>query len=393
MVYPGESALSQIAVPSDGNERSVTNYIMLVSTEPPSGDADRLVLTPFSSQMLKNAKLNLTVKATDSIGFAAKAPKDLDFDAGELGTVEDGVFTANKAGEGKIIVSSDGLTSGEAKVKIVETPDSIAVKNDKNASFTSLAFKVGESLDLTASASYKHLPLVVSDESFKWSVTGDIGTIDELGAFTASETSADGTIEVTAGERTVSIPVTVRYPAGVYTDVKEDAWYYSAVRSLGEYGYMTGVTETEFAPDVSMTRAMLVTLLHRMEGSPAAGAAAEFEDLESGKWYTDAVSWASEIELVKGYDEKTFGVNDSISREQMATLLMRYAAWKGDDVASETSLDVFTDKDAISAYAADAVKWAVGSGLIKGMTETEFSPAAGATRAQVAVLLDRYLTK
>ena len=392
-VYPGESLISQINSPSDGTQRSVTNYIMLVSTVLPTETPSRLVLYPFSSQMLLGAQLEMTVKATDSVGFKADVPEKYSFAAeNRLGSFDGDTFSSETAGKGEISVSSSGMTDGTVQVNIVKTPDTIAIKNEKTSVvYSSLKLETQQSIDLTAAATANHLPLIAQDECFEWEITGDIGTIDEQGVFTAAQTPAEGTIEVTAGEKTVCLPVKISYPAGVYSDVAEGTWFYDAVKSMGEKGYMTGVTETQYAPDANMTRAMLVTLLYRIAGQPDVSGDIPFEDVESGKWYSDAVLWASTEAIVNGYDENTFGINDCINREQMATLLMRYAKFAGEDVSTDQSLDAFGDKGEISAYAVDAVKWSVENKLIKGMTETSFSPKGTANRAQVAVLLDRYL--
>ena len=396
LVRPGESAISQINSPSDGKQRSVTNYIMLVSTEPPDpdGDPERLVIYPYSARLLTGAQIEPDIMAVDSVGFAVRPPDDLEFDGDGLGSVEDGVFTADESGEGVLTVSSDGVESGQMELLVVDTPDSIAVSEEESGrERTELTLETGESIDFTASAVYGHLPLTVRDECFTWEVEGDIGEIDETGLFTAGESTGEGKITVTAGELTVELAVEVKFPAGEYADVAEDSWYYEAVKAMGEGGYMTGVTETEFAPDAYMTRAMFVTLLHRLEGSPAPEGESTFADVAADSWYSDAVAWASENGLVTGYDAATFAPGDSISREQMAALLCRYAAWKGEDVSTEQSLEAFADRDAISDYAVSSVQWAVGRGLINGMSETEFAPQATASRAQVAVLLDRFLSE
>lgn len=391
LVLPGDSSISQINTPSDGSQRSVTNYIMLVSTQPPTGEAERLVLSPYTARMLSGAQLPLTVKTVDNVGFATDIPDELRFSS-DLGTVEEGIFTANRTGKSTIVVRSGDLKRGETQVLVVDTPDSITVKDEKdNRSLTSISLETGKTMDLTASAVYERLPLTAQDNCFKWAVEGEIGQIDANGLFTAGDAPGEGYITVSAGELTAKISVKITYPPGIYSDVSEGDWYYDSVKILGEKGYMKGLTDTEFGPGENTTRAMLVTLLHRMEGAPKAENAAPFEDVDAESWYAEAVSWASENELVKGYDEKTFGVTDSITREQMATLLMRYAAWKGDDTRSEGNLDKFADKSSISQWAADAVKWCVDMGLINGMTENTFVPQGTASRAQVAVLLDRYI--
>ena len=390
MVLPGQSAISQINTPSDGSQRSVTNYIMLVSTEPPTQTASRLVLSPYSSRMLVGAQLPLTVKATDSVGFAAAVPESISFSS-SYGDIKNGIFTAHTPGQGKIKVSSGDLTPGEADILVVSTPDSITIKDNEGTAYTSLDLEIGQSIDLNAEAMYDHLPLTAQDSCFRWSAMGDIGTVDENGLFTAGETPKDGYIIVIAGEKAARIAVHLRYPPGIYGDVFDTDWYYSSVKIMGEMGYMKGLTETEFGPQENTTRAMLVTLLHRIEGSPHAETAAGFEDVDEDSWYYDAVNWASENGLVTGYDEFTFGSGDSITREQMATLLMRYALWKGDSEESDESLERFADRDTISSWAMDAVSWCAHRGLINGITEDSFVPTGTASRAQIAVLLDRYI--
>ncbi len=393
MVHPGQASLSQINVPSDGSQRSVTDYIMLVSTVEPSGETDKLVLSPYDANMLVGAELSLEVLAQDATGFKSVIPEDLEFSVeNELGTVSRGVFTAEKAGSGTISVSSEDVRDGEMNVDVIETPHYMAIMKENGSTISSLKLEGGETIDLTAYSSYDYISLMDNDECYTWEVTGDIGTIDETGFFTASEDFAEGTIEVTAGEKTVSIPVSVSYPLGIYEDVSEEDWYYESVKLVGEMEILNGVTNTEFAPHENMTRAMFVTVLHRLEGTPSSDIELTFEDVEANMWYTDAVKWANENGLVMGYDEKTFGINDLINREQMTTLLLRYATFKGENTEIEHDLSIFTDMETISEYALQSVEWAVGRGLMNGMTEDTFEPQGTATRAQTAVILDRYMS-
>jgi len=139
-----------------------------------------------------------------------------------------------------------------------------------------------------------------------------------------------------------------------------------------------------------MTRAMLVTVLWRMEGAPKARAC-EFKDVAEGAWYEEAVAWAAEESIVNGMTETSFAPNAAITREQMATILYRYAQYKGMSTRGNADLDDYTDADSISAYAAKAMNWAVANGLITGMTETALAPTGTATRAQVATILMRFL--
>lgn len=177
-----------------------------------------------------------------------------------------------------------------------------------------------------------------------------------------------------------------------FQDIVPGAWYTDAVRYVYEKGMMTGMGETTFAPETPTTRGMVVTLLHRSEGTPAA-TGKDFLDVAAGQWYTAAVAWASANDIVNGYGDGTFRPNDNITREQFATILFRYAGFKGLDVSGRADLTVFTDAETVSGYAKEPMAWAVKEGLISGMTSELLSPATSATRAQAATMLMRYQTK
>ena len=174
-----------------------------------------------------------------------------------------------------------------------------------------------------------------------------------------------------------------------FVDVPEDSWFYDAVYYCYDNGYIKGVDETHFAPNDTTTRAMIVTILWRMEGEPEA-AASSFTDVEAGSWYESAVNWAAEKEIVKGMSETTFAPTAKITREQMATILARYAEFKGkkgDDYAVD--LSGFADLDSVSDWALDAMNWCVATELMKGVTDTTLDPKGNATRTQVATLMQR----
>jgi hypothetical protein len=139
-----------------------------------------------------------------------------------------------------------------------------------------------------------------------------------------------------------------------------------------------------------MTRAMLVTVLWRLEGSPKTYSYASFEDVGRNEWYTEAVAWASANGIVNGFSETEFAPNVSITREQMAAMLYRYAAFKGLEVNARADLSIYADADQISDYAKDAMSWAVAYGFIQGMTANTLAPQGTATRAQVATILMRF---
>ena len=181
-------------------------------------------------------------------------------------------------------------------------------------------------------------------------------------------------------------------PGTNFTDVEENGWYHTGVDFMVKNGFMNGVADDAFDVDGNLTRAQLVTILYRIAGEPESTATNPFADVADGQWYTNAVIWAAENGIVKGVNTTTFAPNDQITREQIATILFRYA--KAEKV--EDKLAGFPDAEKVSDYAADAMAWAVEQGLINGISESDgktyLAPQETATRAQIAVILMRYLT-
>ena len=176
--------------------------------------------------------------------------------------------------------------------------------------------------------------------------------------------------------------------SAAFEDVPSDAWYSSAVEKAAKNGLITGVTSTRFEPDTAMTRAMLVTVLYRLSGSSKTELAA-FTDVTAGTWYADAVAWAAKNGVVTGYNG-IFAPNDAVTREQAAAIFQRFAKLQGRSTDSADTLVSFSDAAAVSAWAKDAMGWAVSSALINGTDNGQLAPQAGATRAQMAVILSRY---
>ncbi len=175
-----------------------------------------------------------------------------------------------------------------------------------------------------------------------------------------------------------------------FADVAADDWYYDSIRYVYKNGMMNGVADTSFSPDTETSRAMAVTILWRMEGSPVVQNPMQFEDVAAGQWYTEAVRWASSEGIVNGYSTSVFGVNDKITREQMAAILYRYAGYKGHDVSSDSDMTKFKDSADINDWALDAMLWSVESGLILGVGNDTLLPLGSATRAQTATILMRF---
>lgn len=177
-----------------------------------------------------------------------------------------------------------------------------------------------------------------------------------------------------------------------FTDVNDNDWFSDVVRYVYDKGLMTGTSDTEFSPNLTTTRGMIVSILNRLEGGPTAEAAG-FTDVADGDWYADAVNWAASEGIVAGYEDQTFRPNDPITREQLAAMLMNYAAWKGEDVSARADLSSYNDAASVSSWAAETVQWAVAEGLISGMPGNLLEPQGSATRAQVAAILERFLSE
>lgn len=216
-----------------------------------------------------------------------------------------------------------------------------------------------------------------------------------VGADGAEIPTTSGTYERVPGNTVLILDSSV--PLGFYVqgndqgllfaDVASGFWYYDAVEFVSKAGLMNGVAPNKFDPDANLTRAMLTQILYNKEAKPAVSAASVFTDVPAGTWYHDAVNWAAGASVVSGYGGGLFGPEDFITREQLATMLWRYA---GSPVEAAQTLN-FTDSGEVSGYALDAIRWAVGKRIINGMGGGLLAPQGLATRAQVAQMLKNYL--
>ncbi len=176
-----------------------------------------------------------------------------------------------------------------------------------------------------------------------------------------------------------------------FTDVNAEDWYYESVRYTYESSLFSGVSDALFAPNDAMTRAMIVTVLYRAEGEPEQSTISSFIDVPAESYYARAVAWAAQNGIVKGMDEQTFEPDTPVSREQIAAILERYADFKGCTTEESGALASFLDAAAVSEWAVDNVKWAVGTGLLNGRDDGTLDPLGNATRAEVAAILQRFL--
>ena len=196
----------------------------------------------------------------------------------------------------------------------------------------------------------------------------------------------------TIDKLTVSTRIEVEFTNGKlpFTDVRESDWFYEDVAFAYENGLFAGTSDTTFSPNASMTRAMLVTVLYRLEGQPAVNGRSGFSDVQYNGYYEDAVTWAADNGIVNGTSTSTFSPNVNVTREQMAAILYRYAQYKKYNTAASSSLNGFTDQASVSGYATASLEWAVAEKLVNG-SAGKLMPTGNATRAQVAAILHRFV--
>lgn len=177
-----------------------------------------------------------------------------------------------------------------------------------------------------------------------------------------------------------------------YRDTAEH-WARENIQFCTERGLMSGTAPRQFSPDLPLSRAMIVTILWRLEGSPDGHQSLAFHDIHTGDWFFDAVAWAAETSIVSGYLDGTFGPDDSVTREQLAAVIYRYAKYRGTAEQPVSLPSGYTDWNDVSPYAADAVSWAIENGIMRGKTAETFVPKGQATRAEAATILRNFLTK
>lgn len=281
-------------------------------------------------------------------------------------------------------------------------------------------YLVGSNITLVANANrgYKFNAWCISEETvssskeYSFELTEDVeitATFKKVssgggGGGTVATQKPVATPEPTATPETVTTPKPMTTPEPVateepiandkaYGDVSAGDWFSDAVQFVTENKLMNGVSENEFAPNGLLTRAMLVTVLYRNEGEPAVEGSNTFNDIADGTYYENAVIWAQKNGIVEGYSDTEFAPDANITREQIATIIYRYAMYKGYETGySDVDNTSYEDFEHISSYAVDALNYGVGSGLINGKTDSTINPKDNATRAEIATILQRFIT-
>ena len=306
----------------------------------------------------------LTTSATDTSKAGTYAIKVSGADAGENYeiTYADGVLTISRAS------SSSGSTTYAVNTpsKVENGTISVSPKNARS----------GNTVNITATPDngYELSKLTVTDANGKELKVTDAGN----GRYTFTMPASK--VEITASF------VKAGNTDSLFSDVDEKDWYYEAVKYVYDEGMMNGTSSYLFSPNMSTTRGMIITILHRLENEPAVSGN-PFTDVTENAYYKEAVAWGAANSIINGYGDGKFGPDDSITREQLASILYRYAAYKGISIANLSELSAFSDAEDISLYAVETMRWAVGNGIMNGNGDGTLNPTGTATRAEAAQML------
>ena len=312
-------------------------------------------------------------------GLSATVNKDLTF-----GNGTDADITVTINGQGITIKVGETYTYDWVYTPPANPNYQIAIGDFANGTVTAnpSSAKAGATVTLTATP----------DEGY---AVGTITVTDRFGDAVAVTEQADGTYTFVMPDGQVTVNATFVQteepaPAEPFPDVDENDWFYDEVVYVYENGLMNGVENNLFAPNTATNRAMLATILYRLAGEPAVSGDLPFTDVAAGTWYTDAVLWAAQNGIVNGLGENTFAPMNTLTREQLVTMLYRYAEAEGYDVSAAADLSGYPDAGKVQTYAQEAMSWAVAEGIVAGMDDGTLNPAGNATRAQIATILMRF---
>ena len=340
------------------------------------GDRVTVYVTLRTGTLTDNGSLALGTLSTTGTAFTVTGLSGVKLLGSDSGELEGG------AGDG-----TGGQTSGGSGSTADENQWAIQVDRPTGGTLTASRSQAASGRTITLTA--------VPDEGY---VLREVTAVTSAGKSLSLSKEKDGTytFSMPAARVTVSAVFVSEDQGEIaeeplpFTDVASDAWYAQAAAYVYRQGLMSGTAQDRFSPDLTTNRAMLVTILYRLAGSPAVDGGSAFTDVSGGDWFASGVAWASANGIVTGYGDGRFGPNDPITREQMAAILYRYAGFAGQSTAGRADLSGYTDAGQVSPYAAEAMGWAVDRGLITGVSAGTLAPGGSATRAQVATILMRF---
>lgn len=382
---PGQDGYTIVNNPSDGTLRSVCSYILFVTDEDASGEAENLFLTDDGAYILAGSTLPLELAATDNTMRTVRLSGQVRATASR-GSISSGVYTAPSTAGADVITLSAGSAYGTSTLHVVEKADSLSVEDaESGEAVTQLLMEQGESIQLDACLQYNMRDVISGNEDATFSLSGDVGAISADGLYVASGTpGAEGSITVTAAGLTATIPVKI---AVEFTDMKGH-WAEDAVKELYEAGIVTGMTQTTFGPDSTMRRCDFVLMLYRAAGEPEVSADSGFTDVAADAYYARAVAWAKAEGITTGTSDTTFSPDATLTRQEGFTFLYRAFDSLGVvyDVGDTALIDSYADGSSVADWAREAAATLISMGIVQG-DGSGLNPGGGLTRAQMAKML------
>ena len=372
-------------------------------------EAKSITITPQNTGKAASIIISLTV---DSAKDIAKAELGLNIDTarGSLAIPDKALESiAAQAGGVDIRINIEGKDTKVETVKttvdsaLAQAADSLrgaAATLFENACVTEVTI-TSNGKEITSFGGHEltiNLPVdsknFTKDETYKVIVVSADGTVETITG-TCLRVNGSLVVQVKVSHLSTFIVLNEKEQAETakltmnFIDVNESHWFYEAVKFVYEAGLMNGEGENTFNPQGNLNRAMLVTILYRLENTPEVTEANQFSDVSAGQWYTEAVIWASVNGIVNGYEDGTFAPTNNVTREEMAAMLMRYAEYKGIDVTATKDISGYNDAAKVSAWAQQNMAWSNSAGLIQGDENNNLNPQGKATRAEAATILMR----
>jgi len=380
---PGYEDCKTVNQPSDGAERACGSYLLLVTDKEKDGRAESLHILEDGNLLLAGSSMNLNPVASDDGLAPAELPKDVSIRA-DLGTVTDGVYYAPETGGMDTLTLRSPTTGAEGtgSVHVVDQVSGLSVKTQSGENVTSLRLEPEQTVQLAPSVYQYGRPVLSTLDAYTYTVTGDIGTVNETGLFTASGTyGATGSIEIVGGNQSVTIPVTVQ---GVFADVV-GTWAEPYVTRLQNLGIVSGTTATTYSPDATLRRGDFMLMLYNAVGRPEVTGEGTFSDITGGEYYATAVTWAAQNGIAAGYDDGGFHPEGTLTREDAFAFI--YRALKVLNVSYTDGdlsvLDSFTDSGELAEYARTPAATLISLNVVSG-ADGKLTPKTDLTRAQMA---------
>lgn len=392
---PGQSGPTVHNLPSDGKPRSCATYLLLVTAQKGDGTPSRLALAEDGLTVLSGTSVTLpkTVVLDSGLNILSQTADDVTVTSQGLGTIENGVYTAGaQAGTDTLTLKSQSLgVQGTAQIHVVNSLTALTVSRQGSTStLTSLNVKPGETVQLAVAGTYWGRTALRDWKAVTWTVTGNVGTVDQNGLFTASLDGGSGSITATAGGLSQTIQVSFN---SVHNDVPQGHWAYDAVEYCYAHGITSGISATEFGADYQIQRADFMLMIYNAVGQPAVTSPCTFTDVYPTDYYYNAIAWGQSVGLAAGTGNGLYTPHEPVNREQAFTILRQLMPLLGKECpdASLSVLDTFPDKDQIAAYAKGYAATLVAQGIVAG-GDSGIDPKGTLTRAQMAVMLVKIMT-